>query len=275
MSKLLRLLSQSAIANQYANENRLRTFGLMRCICTDNAPPPDKPRHIRVTTGAKGGKTQTYWIQPMRLIPFYDPPMPPIGSTVICACIDGNPHDMVWLGNVINDTNPEFEQDDPVKDSSQTIPGNNTTKIEGNESNTVVGNKSVLIQGEYNTKSERSEHRQVTEDLVIEVQKNITIKAGLKVTIQNAAGAAITLTPNGAVIIGSAFGNKLVLGGGSAGVPGVSSDFVMEAAGAAVWNLGGGSINITNLSDARILNRSIATVGAVDSRGDDLVTRGW
>lgn len=267
MSQILKLLAQSAIANQYADENRLRVFGLMRCVCTDNDPPTDKPRYIRVTTSSKGGKTQTPWLQPMRLIPGYDPPMPLIGSTVICACIDGDPHDMVWLGNVINDTNPEFEQQNPVADSSQLIPGHNTTRVGGDETNTVAGKRQTLVQGAYSTVSEKTEDRRVEEGL--------TISVGGSVIIENDAGARITLHESGAVIIESAFGNQLALGGASAGVIGLTSNFVMQTGGAAQWDMGGGSIDLTNVSEAKILGLSIATIGAIDSRGDSIVSRGW
>ncbi|NJR40953.1 MAG: hypothetical protein HC781_21590 [Leptolyngbyaceae cyanobacterium CSU_1_4] len=234
MSKILEVLAESLRANQVALDLQGRQLGLMFGIVTNNQDPL-KLRRIKVTTEAKGGLTETDWVMAMRLIPNYDPPLPLVGTSVIIAAIGGNPHHMIWLGPVINQTNPQDDnQGDPINDNSQTIPGSSDERIEG----------------------------------------SLTIKVGKQITIQNDAGASLTLHESGAVILEDKWKNRLTLGGASADL-GMSSDFDLKAVAGAEWNLGGQALGISNAGDVQIQNKSVLVIGSTDTRGDDNITRGY
>lgn len=130
-SNILQTLADAQKASAYALEARDRQYGLQFATVTDNQDP-NNLRRIKVTTEAKGGLVSTDWVMAMRLIPNLDPPLPQVGTSVIIAAIDGDPHDLVWLGPVINMTNPQDDrQSDPINDNSQTIPGDNRKEVGG------------------------------------------------------------------------------------------------------------------------------------------------
>jgi Type VI secretion system/phage-baseplate injector OB domain len=97
------------------------------------------------------------------------------------------------------------------------------------------------------------------------VSKTYTIQVGESFRLQNDAGAYIELATNGVVTIADAFGHRISLG---------------SIGSALKWDLAGGQLEIVNASDMKISTsssggKSIASVGAPDTRGDTLVSRGW
>jgi hypothetical protein len=235
MQKIFDILTSAEKAARSNNEGRI--FGLMFAIVTNNQDPMNM-RRVKVTLESKGGQTQTDWALAMRLIPNYDPPMPAIGTSVIVAAIDGDPHDLVWLGPVVNNTNPQDgEQSDPLNDNSQTIPG---------ASSEAIGKSWSFSTGEDWT-------GKVGNDMEIDIEKTCTIK--------NSAGASITLHESGFLVLQDAWGRKLTWGGAG------GTEYK--------WDMAGAEIDIVNPSSFKINGKEIATVGAVDSRGDALVNRGW
>lgn len=130
-SNILQTLADAQKASAYALEAKDRLYALMFATVTDNNDP-NNLRRIKVSLESKGGLVSTDWVMAMRLIPNLDPPLPQVGTSVIVAAIDGDPHDLVWLGPVINATNPQDDrQSDPINDSSQMIPGDNREEIKG------------------------------------------------------------------------------------------------------------------------------------------------
>jgi Type VI secretion system/phage-baseplate injector OB domain len=217
VSNIFRTLAESQKANQVALDGLGRSFGLQFAIVTNTADPLQL-RRIKCTTESKGGLTETDWLMALKVVPGYDPPIPPVGSSVIIGFIDGNPHDGVYLGSTINRTNPQDQaQSDPVKDNTQTIPGDSLERID----------------------------------------QNMTIKVGKKFKLQNDAGAKIILNEDGHIILEDAFGNRLTLG---------------ETLSI---NLPGHEMKISGAINVTIANKSVATIGAQDTRGDTLVSRGW
>jgi Type VI secretion system/phage-baseplate injector OB domain len=217
VSNIFRTLVESQKANQVALEGLGRCYGLLFAIVTNTADP-NQLRRIKCTTESKGGLTETDWLMALKVIPGFDPPIPPVGSSVIIGFINGDPHDGVYLGSTINRTNPQDQaQADPVKDNTQIIPGDSLERID----------------------------------------QSLTIKVGKTFTLQNDAGAKIILNEDGHVILEDAFNNRMTLG---------------ETLTIA---LPGNTMQVTGASDVTIASKSVATIGAQDSRGDTLVSRGW
>lgn len=146
MASILEVLSVAQKASQFALEMQGRSFGLQFATVTNNRDPLNL-RRIKCTSEAKGGLTETDWLMAMRLIPNYDPPMPEVGTSVVIGFVDGDPHDGIWLGPVVNRTNPQDNsQADPVRDNSQTIPGNSSETIGGDSALTVKGRWEIVTE---------------------------------------------------------------------------------------------------------------------------------
>lgn len=88
------------------------------------------------------------------------------------------------------------------------------------------------------------------------------VNCGKSIRLQNSAGAYLELNEAGFVVLGDAYGHKWTLGSGTGG-----SGWEWDAANA--------SINIVNAADFQINGKTVTTLGAIDSRGDSLVQRGW
>lgn len=241
MNNIFETLLTSQKASQYALDNVGKINGFQFAFVTDNLDPL-RLRRIKVSTESKGGLTNTDWLMPCSLIPFTDPPLPPIDSSVIVGFVNGNPHDGFYVGNVINRTNePDLTQQDPVNDATKITPGNNADVTRG-----------------------KSDFR---------IDKDLMIEGGANITIKNDAGCSIKLTSEGAVVIGDAFGHKLVLGGLSGGL-GFPTDVFMKV-GNAVLNMQSETMEIINATDLTINGQSVAVVGALDSDGDTLINKGY
>jgi hypothetical protein len=245
MSNFLEILAGAQTASQFARDAIGRVPSLQIAIVA-NIDDPLNMRRIKVAVASKGALIETDWALAMRLIPGYDPPLPTVGTTVLVGAVNDDPHDYVWFGPVINQTNPQdANQADPAADNTLTIPGATTESVGGDATYKVGGDVDREIKGDEN-------HR-VDQDLVVECGQTLTLK--------NDSGASITLAPGGFVTITDAYGRKLIWGAGG------GTQYQ--------WDLGGASIEAINVANFSINSKQIATVGAVDSRGDTLVARGW
>ncbi len=255
---ILETLAASMQAAELAKDLVGRVPSLQRAIVTDNKDPANL-RRIKVAVSSKGGLLDTDWCFAMRLIAGYDPPIPPIGTTVIMAAIDDDPHNLVYLGPIINQANPQDDaQEDPIADSTLQIPGNQTESIGGNVDRTITGNLEQTISG--------------TDDR--RVEETLTVSVGQKLRLQNDAGAYVELHEAGAAIVGGIAGGQIVMGGQTAGL-GYPTDFFVQATGPIRIDMQGYDLTIINATNASINGKQIATIGAVDSDGDTLTTRGW
>ncbi|MGJ3244932.1 MAG: phage baseplate assembly protein V [Elainellaceae cyanobacterium] len=80
-----------------------------------------------------------------------------------------------------------------------------------------------------------------------------------KFTLKNEAGIKVHGSDDGTYSIENASSTKITI----------------QPSGAIEIDASGNTFSITNASDATIEGKSVATIGAVDTSGDALITRGW
>jgi hypothetical protein len=221
MESIFAALNSAISSTQQTVELNGRELFTRRAIVTNNNDPEGQ-RRIKVALASKGGQLESNWIQRVQFSPSFDDPLPKRGQTVLVMAVDGNPHDMAYLGVITNDPNPSLDKSNAVDDQSQEIEG---------ESKVTIGS-------------------------------DYTVNCGKSIRLQNTAGAYLELNESGFVILGDAFGHVWTLGGGAGG-------------SGWNWDANGASINIENATDFQVNGKSITTIGAFDSRGDNLVNRGW
>lgn len=282
MSNIFEALAAAQSSSQFAQDLMGRSLGLQFGIVT-NTDDPLKIRRIKCTIESKGGLTETDWLMALKVIPNYDPPIPPIGSSVILGFIDGNPHDGVYLGSTINQTNTQDDgQADPVADSTLTIPGdeketiggNSTHTIEGDFTHTTKGNVEETIEGTAETLIKKALSHTVEQVENRRTNLNLTIDCGLTLTLRNDAGASLTLTAAGAIVLGDAYGNQIILSANQVN-SGSPAGMMFNLTDNATIDLNGRSINIVNAGGVSINGKQVAVVGAVDSAGHTVVNRGY
>lgn len=225
-----------------------RIIGAQPAQVTNNDDPENR-RRVRVRL-AKNPDLESDWIDRQIASPSDDPPVPKVGQTVIVNFYDGDPHRGYYTGAVLNAKNTPQETDNPLIDSARVIEGDRAENIQGNDRQ-IIGS-----------------------DRTIQVGKDGLVTVGKKLRLQNAAGAFVELHENGAAIVGGIAGGTVVLGGLTAGL-GYPSDMVITAAGPLVINLAGNPLQILNAAAASINGQQIATIGAIDTDGDTLTSRGW
>ena len=225
-----------------------RIIGPQPAEVTNNDDPLGR-RRIKVRL-AKNPALETDWLDRQISSPHDDPPVPKVGQTVAVNFYDGDPHRGYYSGAILNPRNNPQDTSHPLIDSARIIEGDRAENVGGDDAQVISGNTARSVGG------------------------NEIIKVGKKLRLQNTAGAFVELHESGAVIAGGIAGGTLVLGGLTAGL-GYPSDMVITAAGAMVINLAGNALQITNAANASINGQQIATIGAVDSRGDNLTSRGW
>lgn len=226
------------------------TFGV-----SSNNDDPSQLRRIKTSTESKALLTENDFAVREMPCPYWDAPMPVPGQAIATNYLNGNPHDAYYSGVLVNAKNPPFPKNDPVNDDWRFIPGTKILQINGDKLNETKGTEANSIGKSLEVSVGESEQRRIEQDLVINCGKSITL--------QNDAGASITLLETGAVVLSDAWGKKLILSGGNGG------------SGAIQWDLNGNSLNIINAQDVTIANKSIATINARDTRGDRIVERGW
>lgn len=239
MNQFFKALNQGNKGSQRSLDQSNRVvYPILGIVCETNAD-----RRIKITDPANP-KLASDWLKRLPILPGIDPPMPKIGSSVLCYFVDGL-FSQGWYASVENDTNPPQEKEDPFLDHYQTIPGNFVTQID-----------------------KQGFHR---------YEKQVYISGGENVFIRNDMGASVELLKEGATKFSDAFGNYILVGGLSAGLPGAVSDIEINfsSGGTVRFNLGGGSLNIVNAADVKINGASVTVVGHLDDDGDIATTRGY
>jgi uncharacterized protein involved in type VI secretion and phage assembly len=114
-----------------------RVLGSVLGIVTDNDDPMGFNR-IKVTTGDKGGLSETYWVMCIGAGTGITLPRPLIGSTVVIGYLNGDPHLPVYLGVLHNGLNVPQATDSVV------------FEVDENKGSIVfkVGTTQVVISGE-------------------------------------------------------------------------------------------------------------------------------
>jgi hypothetical protein len=200
-----------------------------------NNNDPEGRRRVKVNTSLNPG-LDSRWLTRLSCNPYRDATVPAIGQTVLVLFIDGLETNGCYL-SIMNDTNPSYETDTPLDDLKEEIKGNREVEVSTNDKLTVNGTSNQRVEG------------------------SINIEGGSTITIQNDSGASITLGTGGQVILTDSLGRSLRLGGS------LSNDNI--------WDLNNFPLKLQNVPSATINGNEIATVGAVDSDGDTLVTKGW
>jgi Type VI secretion system/phage-baseplate injector OB domain len=140
-----------------------------------NNEDPNKQRRILISSPIIPG-LDSHWIRRIEPLPFYDPPMPTVGQTVLILASEGDLLNAYYL-NCVNDTNAPIKgKKDIIKDSYQEIPGNQT----------------------------------------VEIKENLTFQVGKTIRFETNSGSYLELNENGKIIISDSNGVKISLGNSSA-----------------------------------------------------------
>jgi hypothetical protein len=177
--------------------------------------------------------------------------------------VEGDPHKPFFLRTLSNQTNPpDIDQLDPIKDNTVAIPGDERKFVKGDRLNQIQGALTEEVGGDYllTVKGETYHlNSEFGELLFTALAQGVgTVKVEAADTIRFQQGGAYAQMKNGQWTFGSADGMTWTFGGGTWN-----------------WNAAGASIQIVNASDVTIAGKSVATIGAVDNRGDAIVSRGW
>ena len=253
MSKILEALVQAKKAAAIAQDQVGRQMASLFGAATNNADP-EQQRRIKTTTEAKGGLTEMDWAMRVLPTPYWDPPLPTPGMSVPVGCFDGNPHDAQYAGVMVNRVNPPMPKADPVNDDWRRVPGIQTLQIGGDRLTEIVGEETRDIG--------RSQSITVGQNYSLRADKDGVIDVGDTLTLRNDAGASLTLTEDGFIVLADAFGHTITLSGGLNGT-GVR------------WNLGGDALNIINAGNVTINDRSVIVVGSTDTDNDVNNDRGY
>lgn len=241
-----------------------RVFPILSVV-TNNNDPEDR-RRIKIADPLFGGVVESGWIRPIRVSQNQDNPLPQLNQMVIVWFVDGDSEKGFYLP-IINDTNPTRDKSDPVNDSAVRIEGNNTLNIDKNDNLSIGGNQTIAVTGEQNINVDGKKieniggaiDQNVTGKIEVRSESTILIDAQGNIIIKNDSGAFISLGGSGEVLIQDSAGRKLRLGG----------------AFNSTWDLNGLPMQFINATSVKINAKEIATVGAVDSRGDTITNKGW
>lgn len=255
IAELIRLLPQ-------IRELCTRQHALQEAIVTRNDDPTGL-RRIRVTREAQAGQSETDWFPCGRSSSTSDEPIPPVGTHCLIGLVNGDPHKPFFLRTLSNNTNPpDTGQLDPTADNTTQIPGDDRHLVKGDRFVGVDGAHTEEIGGDcvITCKGETYQLNAEFGELLFTALSTgvgaVTVQAADKIRFEQ--GGAFAQMQNGAWTFGNADGMTWTFGGGAWN-----------------WNAAGAAIRIVNASDVTILGKSVATIGATDSRGDALVTRGW
>ena len=255
MSVITDLLARFSALEAKLNTLVGRSSSIQIATVTNNNDPQNL-RRIRVSTETQGGVSQSYWVQTGRSQTHTDEPLPPINSTVLIACCQGDPHDMYVLRTICNDRNPpDPRQNDPIIDHSSEIQGSEYKNVTGDRSHQIRGDETIEVGGNLSIQSSGGSLK-VRSDM-----GRLDISALDTITIRCDSGSSISLLASGAIVLQDGAGRTLTLPG-LVGSP-------------SLFDLNGTAINVINANGFTINSVSVATVGALDSRGDTLVNRGW
>lgn len=258
---IIELLAELNRLKAQLHELTHRVYGVQIGTVTDNRDPLNL-RRIKVAPQSKGGVHTSEWLLHCNPDPGRDAPIPRVGSTAFYQFLDGDPHDGIWLGVAHNDTNPPDPlQTDPTIDSAVEIPGNDRRTIAGESISEVNGAREDSVSKSFTLKVNDEFNASIQNEITItSIAGMVTISGAQGVRLEDGSGAFVEIS-GGAVRLGNAAGQDWQLGGGT----GSAWD----------WDIGGGSVNVANATDFKINGKSVAVVGARDSRNDALVNRGY
>jgi len=255
MSVITDLLARFSALEAKLNTLTQQVSPFQVCVVTDNNDPAGL-RRIRVSRSVQAGVSHSYWAYAGRSQTHTDEPLPQVGSTVLVGAVDGDPHDLIFIKTICNDRNPpDPRQNDPIIDNSVEVQGSEYKNVTGDRSHQIRGDETIEVGGNLSIKASGGSLK-VRSDM-----GRLDISALDTITIRCDSGSSISLLASGAIVLQDGAGRTLTL----PGIVGSSS----------LFDLNGTVINVINANGFTINGASIATVGALDSRSDVLVTRGW
>nr|WP_322686607.1 phage baseplate assembly protein V [Nostoc sp. DedQUE07]MDZ8133228.1 phage baseplate assembly protein V [Nostoc sp. DedQUE07] len=244
MNNIFEILNQSQKANQIALDQQGRVPYPTLAAVTTNIDPQNK-RRIKVSLPSSPS-LESDWIRRLDISPGVDANLPPINSTVLILFVDGLESNGYYLP-IINDTNPPKDKEDVVNDYYSSIPGSKNVSVSGTNT--------LNVSGELAINSEKSITSTATEDVKAYSKRNIFMQA-----LQ-----AITLSAAQYVLLQAGTWAFKLYSNGTSEMSG----------GVLTINCGGFGLAFTNCSTMSINGKQIATVGATDSRGDTIISKGW
>ena len=256
MSVITDLLARFSALEAKLNTLTQQVSSLQICVVTDNNDLAGL-RRIRVSREVQAGVSHSYWAYAGRSQTHTDEPLPQIGSTVLIGAVNNDPHDLIFIKTICNDRNPpDLRQANPIIDNSVEIQGDEYKNVTGDRSHQIRGDETIEVGGNLSIKASGGSLK-VRSDM-----GRLDISALDTITIRCDSGASsISLLASGAIVLQDGAGRTLTLPG-LIGSP-------------SLFDLNLTSLNIVNASDATINSKSICVLGALSSRGDTLVNRGW
>jgi hypothetical protein len=236
MDNFIKLLANSQKASQLANDTVGRALYPTLATVTANVDPDNK-RRIKVALPSSPN-IDSYWFRKLVVNKDSDCSVPDIGQTVFIFFANGIETDGYYL-QVYNDTNPVQSKTDAINDHVEVIKGKKTLTINGNNTTTITGINSITSTGNNTVSSQQNIIMSALQALSLVATQYLLLQAG---------SWFVKLFPNGTT----------EMGGGDLTV-----------------NCGGYGINLINCSSLSVNGKQITTIGAVDTRGDSLVSKGW
>lgn len=232
---LLKLLSGVESAIRTTEDMANRETQAYLGVVTNNVDETNA-RRVKVLNPANP-TLESHWLRRLDITKGQDAPVPDIGQTVLVISVEGSSTNGYYL-TLCNDTNPSHNKEDGVNDYS----------FQGKSNYDVTVEKSIT----FTTSSGCSLKLSDNGDIEITAAEKITM-SGKRIDLE-----ADTVTNIKSPLINLA-GNI------------VSTNFT-GGAGSAQFS---GNVEIINAGSVSIDSKQVATVGAVDSRGDALVSKGW
>lgn len=244
MQDLLKLLADSQRTVQIANDQKGKALYPTLGVVTANNDPDGK-RRIKVAL-PHSPQVESYWFRKLVINKDSDCAVPDVGQTVFIFFADGIETDGYYL-QIYNDTNPTKDKNDPLNDHVEGIKGERNITVSKKNTLTVDDDSELNVSGDITNNGEG--------EFKVEVNKNILMKALQALTLN---AAQYVLLQAGTWFVKLYSNGTSEMGGGVLTV-----------------NCGGHGINFTNVGTMMINGKSVATLGATDSDGDSLITKGW
>lgn len=252
MKEIFEILNQSKLANQIALDNVGRLPFSSLGIVIQNEDPLTK-RRIKVSFPSSP-TLESDWIRRLDVAPGVDANIPPINSTVLVFFVDGLESNGYYLP-IINDTNPPKNKADIINDSYSTIPGNRTIEVGGNDSLTVEKDINIEAGGNINTTTPDSISFDSRKGFNVVSEQDIIMNCMRALVLQAETYLRLQAGPFNSIELGANGDSKM------------SGNWTID--------MGGGSLNFTNVGGFTINGKKIVVVGGVDSDSDTITNPGW